>query len=194
MTNTTEISKLKGLLEFARHKFDSTERASEIIDEKSSGLLNFCLAFAVAYFSLAFPNLPNGFGGFVIIGLLLLLSAIFFSFRASAPRDFQVIAANLRKNPEYLQKSYSEKQALLQLISNAEFAQEKNNALAKTKLRAFHRAKLMLILSVLILLLPLIMNYAPFVLASSSLLGGGSSSSSPSDLFSSLAGFRVGII
>jgi len=140
-----ESSKFKILFESIKNKFDYLSNADNCLDSKSGTLMGFEIALGIGYLSFIVDGLKGikfyeGVAGLVLLAISIILLLI-----VNWPKNYITISVNLFEHKEYLEKS--EKDLLLQLISDTQNAFTKNNKILKAKVRLYRFAITLLIVS-----------------------------------------------
>jgi len=143
--------KFKILFESIKSKFDFLSNADNTLDSKAGTLMGFEITLGIAYISfiigeLEGKNFYEGFLGLVLLGFSLICFLI-----VNWPKSYTTISVNLFDHKEYLDKS--EKDLLLQLISDAQDAFTKNKKTLDLKIKSYRIAIILLIVSSFLLML-----------------------------------------
>lgn len=164
-SSNNDVSKLKILLEYLKHKYDFLIRIDDALESKAGNMLNFCLALGVGYATLALPKIYESESiknkeGFYMVGLALLALSIILIIILYWPRNFRpIVSFDIRKHKKLLSKKFSERKLVLQLISNTENAHQKNRHIVKNKARLIKLIKLIIIAAGFLLTAP----FLPFI-------------------------------
>lgn len=146
-----ENTKYKILFDSIKSKFDYLSNADNCLDGKSGTLMGIEIALAVGYISFAFSGLEGIKFYEGITGLVLLLLSIFLLLLVNLPKNYTTISVNIDDRKDYLDKT--EKDLLLQLISDAQNAFTHNNKILKNKVKLYKFSILLLAISSLLLIL-----------------------------------------
>jgi hypothetical protein len=113
--------------------------------------MGFEITLGVGYLSFVIGGLEGIKFYEGVIGLVLLAISTILLLIVNWPKNYIAISVNLFEHNEYLEKS--EKDLLLQLISDAQNAFTKNNEILKTKVKLYRFAITLLIISSFLLIL-----------------------------------------
>ena len=150
-----ENDKLKVLFESIKNKSDFLLNADNCLDQKSATLMGINVAIIIGYVSLAIKNLDGLFLCLNVLVLLLLVTSACLLLKVGIPREYTTISIDIERYPEYLGKS--ERDLILQLISDAQNAFKNNKHILKEKTLLYKQGVFLLLfsasLSVLLLII-----------------------------------------
>ena len=146
-----ENNKFTILFESIKNKFDYLSNADNCLDGKAGTLIGFEITLGIGYLSFVIGGLEGvkfyeGVFGLALLGISTILLLI-----VNWPKNYTTISVNLVDHKEYLDKT--EKDLILQLISDAQNAFTKNNKILKNKVRLYRFAIFLLIVSSFLLIL-----------------------------------------
>jgi len=149
--NMDENNKLRILFESITSKFDYLSNADNCIDGKAETLMGFEIALGICYLAFIIGGLEGIEFYMGVVGLVSLAISIVLLLFINWPKDYTSMSVNITEHREYLDKS--EKDLLLQLISDAQNAFTKNSKILKTKAKFYRFAVTFLIISSFLLML-----------------------------------------
>lgn len=146
-----ENGKFKILFESIKSKFDFLSNADNSLDGKAGTLMGFEITLGIGYLSFIVGGL-NGVKLYEgIIGLILLGASAILLLIINRPKNYMSTSVNLLDHLEYLEKT--EKDLLLQLISDIQNAFTENNKILKAKVKIYKFGMALLIISTFLLIL-----------------------------------------
>lgn len=143
------------LFDTVKHKYDYVANADDCLDRKAGALMGFEITWVIGYFSFLFKNVSEDWMYMSIIGLVLLGVSILCLMVINWPKDYTTISVNLLEHREYFGKNG--KASILQLISDAQDAFTKNNAILRKKSKFYQWAITLLIISSFCFVLPYVL-------------------------------------
>jgi len=146
-----ENAKYKILFDSLKNKFDYLSNADNCLDGKAGTLMGIEIALAIGYISFAFSGLEDIKFYEGVTGLILLFLSTIFLLIVNWPKNYTTISVSIDDHRDYLDKS--EKDLLLQLISDAQNAFTLNNKILKTKVKFYRIALFLLVVSSFLLIL-----------------------------------------
>ncbi len=145
-------SKFLALLDTVINKNDALLSADNTLDGKSLSLLGFEAAIGLGYASFVLLKL-NIVVKYIegICGLILLVVSAIFLIIITLPKKYISVSPDIAKHKEYLNKG--ERELYLQLISDAQYAFDKNKVKVENKNKLFRDALILLFLSLFLFIL-----------------------------------------
>lgn len=140
-----ENAKFVSLFESVKDKYDFLSDADNALDGKAGTLMGFEITFGIAYISFVINDLEGIKFYEGVIGLALLGISIIALLVVNWPKKYMTISVNPFERKEYLRKS--ERDLLLQLISDAQNAFTVNNKIVRGKARLYKLAITLLVMS-----------------------------------------------